>query len=96
MNLQLIEDAELRSALSQYLLDDAGRISNPGKMEGEPLYVPYFLDMALDGFADYDDDDNFVIDISDDDKKIFPALDGWKTITLEESDTGFVYHTLAR
>ena len=59
-----------------------GVIMSPGKFEGESAYVPYFWDVALDGFADEDYTDStgavYAFDISDEDKKFFPELKNWK------------------
>lgn len=95
-DLSKIEDTELRAILESYTVDSAGRINSPGKMEGEPLYVPYFWDTILNGFADDSESDDVnpdadVIHISADDIAIFPELDGYTRALLWESDNGFVF-----
>ena len=41
------------SLLNEYKVVD-GRIVSPGKFEGEPVFAPYFWELALEGFADSD------------------------------------------
>lgn len=67
-----------------------GRIQNPGKFEGEPLYVPYFWEEALNGLADDDDGIYFFFNVTATDREIFPELKGIKTVTLHETGNGFV------
>lgn len=69
---------------------ESGIIRNPGKFEGEAIYVPYFWDCFLNGGADGDDGTVLRFDVTADDKAIFPELEGRRTVTLYERDDGFV------
>ena len=80
-----------------------GIIFSPGKFEGEPIYVPYFWEILLNGC--YSDDDEYdendilissIISIDEIDKRFFPELEGYSKIVLWESDQGFVYHRLEK
>lgn len=75
---------------AEYKISAEGVIESPGKFEGEMIYVPYFWDMGLDGFADSDDGEVFEFAVSDAEREIFPELEGAEMIELYESDSGFV------
>lgn len=73
-----------------------GRITSPGKFEGEPIFAPYYWNMALEGFSD---DDNgtvfaFKFKTGSDDFTLWPELKQWlgrsRTLRLSESEQGFV------
>jgi hypothetical protein len=68
-----------------------GQVKGPGKFEGEARYVPYFWGQFLAGA--YTDDDGEVVsfDVSDEDRRLFPELEGVTTVSLAESENGFVY-----
>ena len=74
-------------------------ITDPGKFQSEPTYVPYFWDMVMNGFGDveYDDFGNMVdiFEVDDTDRAKFPDLGDAKVIRLWESEQGFVYHELS-
>lgn len=75
----------------QYTTDSRGRITDPGKFEGEMIYVPYFWGLGLEGFADHDDGKVFRFRITPEDRAAFPELPKRRrVIRLIESDTGFV------
>ena len=84
----------------QYLMVD-GRIFSPGKFEGEPVFAPYFWDIALSGFADSDNGSVYGFRFnfsSEQDKAIlkdFPELKKWlgrkRSLKLIEDSQGFVY-----
>ena len=75
----------------QYDVDTSGRITSPGKFEGEMIYVPHFWYIGLDGFADRDNGKVFGFDISADDRSEFPELGSKRrTVKLMERDDGFV------
>lgn len=65
-------------------------VTRPGKFEGEAVYVPYFWEAYLDGFADRDDGRTIGFNVSAEDKAIFPELRGRKTVRLVEDGAGFV------
>ena len=80
-----------------YDVNEQGIITSPGKFEGEMIYIPYYWDMALEGFSDdtlWDDDvqiDRFVIGTED--TREFPELQGFQAYVIElwELDNGFVH-----
>ncbi len=84
--------------LKQYTVKD-GRITNPGKFEGQPIFVPLLWNMALDGFADRDTGRAYVFNVPKDDpwRKEWPELDQWlgrkRTIRVVQTDQGFVSAT---
>ena len=65
-------------------------IKHPGKFEGQPVYVPYFWEVYLDGRADHDDDTVLSFNVIAEDKAIFPELKRRKTVRLMEDSQGFV------
>jgi hypothetical protein len=67
-----------------------GRIRSPGQFEGEAVYVPYYWDVYLNGFADRDDGRVLGFDVSADDKREFPELRRRRTVRLIQRDDGFV------
>ena len=76
-----------------------GIIAEPGKFEGDPLYVPYFWDMALQGLADddYFDEGDVLISVFQITEKYaatFPELESEIGMLIEvwENEQGFVYH----
>lgn len=73
-----------------------GKITSPGKFEGEPVYVPHFWDCVLDGegYDDADGDDAIRVNIEPEEFEEFPELLGYKSVTLWETDNGFVLHVL--
>lgn len=94
---------EIRKA---YKHDANGRITQPGKFEGEPIFAPYFWGIALDGFADSDNGHSYGFRFSfggtgasaDSDRKIlkdFPELKEWlgrkRSLKLVEDSQGFVH-----
>ena len=70
-------------------------ITQPGKFEGEPVFAPYYWDLALQGFADADNGKVFVFTFSAEELKALPALKEWlgtrRTIRLSEDSQGFVH-----
>jgi len=81
-----------QTILEDYKVSDDGIIQSLGKFEGEMLYVPYFYDAALNGFADEDEDDETIMSftVTDEDLAMFPELEGQATVLLRESSDGFV------
>ena len=75
---------------TEYTIDDNGIIRTPGMFEGEMLYVPYFWDGFLNGFADRDDGKVLGFDVSPEDKVQFPELKKRRTVKLYQRDDGFV------
>lgn len=75
---------------AEYTVNASGNITDPGKFEGEALYVPYFWEFFLNGGADEDDGDTLWFDVSDDDRREFPELSGIARVALSEDSQGFV------
>jgi hypothetical protein len=83
------------SILAEYAHKD-GRITSPGKFEGEPVFAPYYWSLGLEGFANSDDGSvyHFRFKTSDPDYTLWPELQAWlgrkRTLKLREDDQGFV------
>lgn len=79
-----------------YSLDKNQYVSDPGKFEGEPAYVPYCWQFYLDGFEDdtvYCGSNHYSVYFVDNDLRAkFPDLLGLKdfAVVLWQSDQGFV------
>lgn len=90
-------DSHLLYSLDQrcrYECDEQGRITSPGKFEGEMYYLPYFYDLAVCGEGEFDEDDGtFTVQIEPEDRELFPQLaSDQESVTMVESmDSGFVY-----
>ena len=84
-----------QAILDEYTVDPNGVIRDPGKFEGEPIYAPYFYDALMNGGSDsteYDGDTPIdVFDVSDEDRQIFPELQGVSEVRCYESEQGFFY-----
>ena len=67
-----------------------------GKFEGEPLLVPYFWDMVMNGFGDDTREiDGLLVErfeITKEDKENFPELSNHNYIDLWESENDFVFY----
>lgn len=74
--------------------NDNGIIIQPGKFQGEPWWVPLFWNVALQGHYDHDDGDSFLFLLTDVDRSSYPGLERAKSVTLWESDQGFVHHSI--
>jgi hypothetical protein len=66
------------------------RVRGPGKFEGEPAYVPYYWDAYLRGSCKDDDGKVITFAVTDDDRALFPELQGVQQVRLYETDSGFV------
>lgn len=75
------------------------RIVSPGKFEGEPVFAPYFWDLALQGFADSDNGRvfGFRLQLSGQDatNPFIGELRQWlgrkRSLKLWEDGSGFVH-----
>jgi len=68
-----------------------GVVQDPGKFEGEMLYVIYFWNLYLDGWSDSDDSKILSFKVTAEDKAVFPELGRRrKAVKLYEDDQGFV------
>jgi hypothetical protein len=82
--------------LREFKVDKHGIIKTLGKFEGEMLYAPYFYEFIMEGGSDetdYDENDNAIdyFDVSADDLKEFPELEGVKRLACYEDDNGFFF-----
>jgi len=75
--------------------EDIEMIADPGKFEYEPLYTPYFYNMALhsahDDTVEVDGDIYDVFNVTDHDRALFHVLDNIKVVAIRYSEQGFVY-----
>lgn len=85
---------------TEYKTNPLGLISNPGKFQGEPLYVPNYWNQVLDGDADsvleFPEGVVYVFYFTEYDWTRWPQLKGYSSIRLIEDGQGFVYHKLYR
>jgi len=74
------------AALDSYNWNSYGIITDPGKFEGEMLYIPYFWQVSLDGCGEFRSTDSTVsVDIEDFDVKTFEDwLDYFRTRKLDK------------
>lgn len=80
-----------QSIRERFRLDASGRIQNPGKFEGELVYVAYYWECFLEGMADRDDGKVLGFDIQGEDREVFPELgDSKRTVRIMERDDGKV------
>ena len=82
--------------LRDYSHNSSGIITQPGKFESEPIFAPYFWNLALEGFADEDTNDGFAWRLDASDFALWPELrtQGFSVgdeLHLRESEQGFVY-----
>ena len=75
---------------TDYNVNAANIITDPGKFEGCARYVPHYWEIYLDGFADRDDGRILGFDVTPEDKLQFPELRRRRTVRLLELDTGRV------
>lgn len=71
-------------------------ITDPGKFEGEPAFVPDYWESALAGQYDADDGEAYVFYINEDDIRAYPELKGVSEMLLTEDEQGFVRARLIR
>jgi hypothetical protein len=74
-------------------VDENGIIQDPGKFEGCPIWVPYFWEKGLSGYADLDDGIVFGFQVDQEDIDLFPDLEDVNVVALEEDDLGFVHYS---
>lgn len=84
----------VRQLREEFITNEHGIIQDPGKFEGEMIYVPAYWDMGLEGMADEDDGEHFVFNIGQDgfdDRAFWPEIPAdQKRIILYENSDGFV------
>ena len=76
-----------------YECDEQGRITSPGKFEGEMYYIPYFYDIAIQGDGEWDyEEGTITVQIEACDRELFPELPAdQECVTMIVSESGFVY-----
>jgi hypothetical protein len=107
MFIGLVMTMTRANILNNYTVDAHKIIRTLGKFEGEPIYVPYFWDCAMQGMYAEDVNGVFFMPLDADDHAMWPELylnswDGQRDpsnspvygIGLEESDSGFVYSAI--
>jgi len=73
-----------------------GRITSPGKYEGEPVWVPAYWDAAMCGCADDEENGAVSFTIDADDVALWPELSGVERIVLWQDEQGFVHSETVR
>jgi len=80
--------------------NDGKRITAPGKFEGEPIFAPYYWDVALQGFADSDDGTTYTFKFAfnsavDSAAPFRSELQAWlgrkRTLRMREDSQGFIH-----
>jgi hypothetical protein len=85
----------LRENPEGYRLSECGTIRDPGKFEGEPLWLPYFHarpECALESHGSVDENDYCadVFELSDEERAAHSDLEGVYTLRVIEDSQGFV------
>jgi hypothetical protein len=71
-----------------------GVITSPGKFEMEPVWSPYYWDLALNGDGDTDTVHAIEVthfDVQTDDVDQFPELTNFERVSVWEDEAGFVH-----
>ena len=80
---------------TDYTADNNGIIRDPGKFEGEPIWVPHFWDIYLCGGADCDESTEggeLSFNVTEEDEREFGGyLTVGRTVKLWEDANGYVY-----
>ena len=75
-----------------YTVDSHGKITTPGRFEGEPLWVPHFNQVYLDDLHTTEDvGGGLIFEVQPQDEEMFPDLKGHTHVRLVCTDDGFVY-----
>lgn len=76
-----------------YNFNSQNIITDPGKFENSPRFAPHFSNFAEDGEILSTLEDGLfasLIEVDDEDKKLFPELNNVKYVVITESESGFV------
>lgn len=74
-----------------------GIIRSPGQFEAEPVYVPHFWSVFLDGGADDEEGGTLeepgilIFHLTDDDRRDWPELGNARVLRLCQDSYGFVH-----
>ena len=80
-----------RAEVLKHFEVEKGRITTPGRFEGERLYIPYFWERALDGWQDVEEDDGTaVFFIMPEDCEEFPELKSKTEVRVIQREDGFI------
>lgn len=71
--------------------NDGQIITQPGKFQGEPVWVPEFWQAGLDGFADSDDGERWLFDVTRSNVSDWLMLAGIASVAIWEDSQGFVH-----
>ena len=83
--------------LDDWQFDTQGRITTPGKFEGEMLYMPYFWGCFVDGCAvDNESDGSIRVDVIEDDKNALRAALDWERNPLRKQGIERAIRILSR
>lgn len=88
----LATDLRTRAKVESVFEVKNGIIVTPGKFQGEAVYVPYFWEKALEGWADDEPEEGtYRFLVFPEDVKEFPELGSKRAILIREREDGFVY-----
>lgn len=88
-----------QAILAQYKHVDASPlklITSPGKFEGEPIFVPHFWNLSLEGLADQDMGSTAIFKLKSGDPELeeWPELKAFlgrrRVLRLTETESGFI------
>ena len=82
--------------LKQFKTNERGGIADPGKFEGEMLYVPYFYDKGMEGMADEDiqiaeGESAWIFTLTPEDHELVPELGEATELAIRNDSNGFIY-----
>ena len=101
--LDIVDLPVLPVELRDYQLSPSGFVKNPGKFEGQPLYVPYFygemtvgLGFEISGFDESGEGlwqvQFDTLHLDEDEQSWFPELDGVALVIISVDPSGNVSH----
>lgn len=84
-----------QDVINTYTIEN-GRITTPGRFEGEPIFLPALWELAMEGLADdeVENEYRFTILAGDPLRTEFPELNRWlcrqHVIRVWQNDSGFI------
>jgi hypothetical protein len=80
---------DVRAAvLARFKTDGKGRITDPGRFQGEQIYVPFFYDLVLNGEGD--GEEVVTVKVEAPDREAFPELKKREAVVLWCKSDGVV------
>ncbi len=73
---------------SFFKINAVGVVLAPGHFQGQHDYVIHYYDLFCDGLADVDMGDTIIFNVTDEDRKLFPALQNRSTVMLSLTADG--------